>query len=282
MANNLPRRMGKNFFQNNLKNFITVLNREKPDIIAFQEIDYHSNRSHYIDQLETIARRSKYPFTTRAINWDKRYVPFPYWPPSAHFGKVLSGQAVISHYPLQSSQRIVLDKPANKPFYYRVFYLDRLIQIAKIRIGSAILVTLNVHLEAFEQKTRENQARKVLRVYRSYKDQFPVLLMGDFNSIPPKATQKGAFSDEPETDFSTDKTMEIFMQEKSLKAAMVSSPANFPETETFTFPSDNPSRKLDYIFYNHQKIVCLNAYVVNLDSSDHLPVVMEFAFKEKR
>jgi len=280
MANNLPIRMGKNYYNSSMKNFLSFLNREKPDFIGFQEIDYNSYRSYHINQLDSIATGSRYPFAASSINWDKRYVPFPYWPPAGHFRKVLSGQALVSNYSILSVKRIVLEKPKDKPFYYKAFYLDRLIQVIKIKVEHRTLVILNIHLEAFDQKTRENQARVVLKVYQSYKDQFPVLLIGDFNCVPPQAKKKIGFIDEPETDFSIDNTIDIFLREKSLKEAIVRGPEVNNETKNFTYPSIKPTRKLDYIFYNVNKITAIKSYVPNLDCSDHLPVIMEFSFKD--
>jgi endonuclease/exonuclease/phosphatase family metal-dependent hydrolase len=94
--------------------------------------------------------------------------------------------------------------------------------------------------------------------------------MGDFNTVPPNAPQKRNFQDEPETDFSIDKTIETFLKEKSLKAA---------ELVNLTFPTVKPTRKLDYIFYNHEKITLIEVSMPDIDSSDHLPLVMKFAFK---
>jgi endonuclease/exonuclease/phosphatase family metal-dependent hydrolase len=142
----------------------------------------------------------------------------------------------------------------------------------KIKVGSKNLIILNVHLEAFERETNENQAKKVLDIYRSYKDDYPVLLMGDFNSVPPGAEQKKDFPDESDLDFSLYKSITFFLEEKSLKAA---------ELITLTFPSDKPNRKLDYIFYNHDKIECAKTFVPEIDSSDHLPLVMQFRLRQK-
>ncbi len=64
--------------------------------MAFQEIDYGSARRYHVDQEERIASAFHYPYRARAVNWDKRYVAFPYWPPSAHFGKIISGQSVVN------------------------------------------------------------------------------------------------------------------------------------------------------------------------------------------
>ena len=114
---------------------------------------------------------------------------------------------------------------------------------------------------------REKQVKVVLKIYRSYKDDFPVLLVGDFNCVPPNASQKKNFADEPGVDYSNEKTIQCLLDEKSLKAA---------DLVTFTFPTDKPTRKLDYIFYNHNKIALIKTSVPQIDSSDHLPVVMEF------
>lgn len=271
MTNNQSvKRPEKVFFDKNKEAFLRLLDEVQPDFIGFQEIDFNSKRSHYVNQLRTIAGKSRYKYAAKAINWDKRYLPFPYWPPSMHFGRILSGQAVLSRWPILMAERIVLRKPENTPFYYNTFYLDRLIQVVKIKIGNRGLIILNVHLDAFERETRENQAQRLLNIYRSFKDEYPVLVLGDFNSIPPNAPQKKDFPDEPLADFQKERTIQIFLEEPGLKAA---------EITTFTFPADNPTRKLDYIFYNHDKIDFLKVFIPNIDSSDHLPVVMEFSLK---
>jgi endonuclease/exonuclease/phosphatase family metal-dependent hydrolase len=271
MTNNQPAaRPDKAFFDKNMETFLQLLEEIQPDVIGFQEIDFHSKRSHYVNQLKTIAEKAQYKYAAKAINWDKRYLPFPYWPPSLHFGRILSGQAVLSRWPILSTERIVLSKPKSKPFYYNAFYLYRLIQVVKIKIGSRNLVILNVHLDAFDRENRENQAKRLLDIYHSFKDDYPVLLLGDFNSIPPDAPQKKDFPDEPATDFRNDKTIQFFLEDPGLKAA---------EITTFTFPTNRPTRKLDYIFYNHDKIELIKVFVPGIASSDHLPTVMQFSLK---
>lgn len=271
MTNNQPvKRPDIAFFDKNMETFLQLLEETQPDVIGVQEIDFCSKRSHYINQLKTIAEKAVYPNAAKAINWDKRYIPFPYWPPSLHYGRILSGQAVLSRWPILSTERIVLPKPKSTPFFYNAFYLDRLIQGIKIKIGGRDLIILNVHLDAIERETRENQAKRLLNIYHSYKDDYPVLLMGDFNSIPPDAPQKKDFPDEPVTDFTNDRTIQFFLEDPGLKAA---------DINTFTFPTDSPTRQLDYIFYTHDKIQLIRVSVPNIDSADHLPMLMQFLFK---
>jgi len=271
MTNNRLVKPKKDFFHQNMEAVAKYINTNPPHIIAFQEIDYHSRRSFYVDQLETIATVCGYPYAARAVNWDKRYVPFPPGLPSYHFGPVLSGQAILSRFPITATERVVLPKPKSNPFFYNHFYLDRLAQIAKIEIDDQTIFIINVHLEAFNRKTRQAHARQVLELYRTYKDQSPVLIVGDFNAVPPDASRKKGFTDEPESDFTGDQTISLFLKEKSLKPALIG-------PNLFTFPSDKPTRKLDYIFYTHRSISLVNAKRIQIDSSDHLPLIMEFSF----
>ena len=125
MFNSRPVETEKILFEKNMARFLELVNRVKPDFIGFQEIDFNSRRSFYVNQLQTIAREGGYRYGAAAVNWDKRYVPFPYWPPSVHFGRMLSGQAVLSRFPVLSTERVVLEKPTSNPFYYNEFYLNR-------------------------------------------------------------------------------------------------------------------------------------------------------------
>lgn len=273
-----PDKAGLAFFQNNAAKFDALLKKVRPDFIGIQEIDFGSYRSYFINQLDHIAMHNGFSSAATSVNWDKKYVPFPYWPPSVHFRKILSGQAVLSRFPIGFNRRIVLPSIRNKPFYYRAFYLDRLVQMTQMNLNGHRLLIMNVHLEAYESETREQQAEMVLSLYCSVKDLYPVLLIGDFNCVPPGASKKYGFEDEPEMDFRGRDIITRFLQEGSLREAFLSSTYNISESDTFTFPAHAPSRKLDYIFYDHRKIKCIESEVLRIDSSDHLPLMMEFAF----
>ena len=279
LTNNQAVRAEAKLYEENGKKAHDLLQKLKPDIVGIQEIDFNSKRSYYTDQIDPI-RGETFGWAATAINWDKRYVPFPYWPISVHFGEMLSGQAILSRYPIIETQRWVLEKPAGRPFYYNAFYLDRLAQVAKVTIENRELIIINIHLEAFHMETRKNQAKEVLKIYQSYKD-LPVLLIGDFNSLPPQATIKSDFKDEPEANFNSDTTMLSFLETPGLTEACPFGDYKKDETATFTFPSDEPTRRLDYIFYNDKlKRVSWRVVKEAGSTSDHLPVVMEFQFKE--
>ena len=280
MLNKQPVRTEKELYDKNMQTFLNLISELKPDFIGLQEIDFNSKRSYYVDQLATITNQGKYSYAVRAINWDKNYVPYPRWPPSVHFGPILSGQAVLSKYTVESAERIVLQKPINRYFFYKAFYLDRLAQVVTILVNTKKLIIINAHLDALVKETREEQAKVILELYKSYKDDYPVLIIGDFNCAPPNATQLKNFPGAPNIDFTNETTIALLLKEESLKETLLHPSEIIEEKKTLTFPANFPNRKIDYIFYNSNKIESVSSYVPQLDSSDHLPVVMEFRFIE--
>ncbi|MBK6266376.1 endonuclease/exonuclease/phosphatase family protein [Marivirga sp. S37H4] len=271
MTNNLAVERTEDLFLKNLKRSRKILRKHQPDFIGFQEIDFGSDRSYDYHQLNRIANPLKYPMGAMAVNWDKSYVPFPYWPIEHHFGRMLSGQAVLSKAQVLSNELIVLDPPVNAPFYYKAFYLDRLIQIVKVEVQEKELIIMNVHLEAFDRETREQQAEYLLQVFEQYTKDYPVLLIGDFNSRPVYATD----IDEPE------KTTQLFMDQENIGEAISKEDYLSNESKYFTFDTADPYERLDYIFYNKDKIEKIEGDVLREagDISDHLPVWMSFRLK---
>lgn len=258
MTNNLPIAKSKSLFDGNLSKVKAILKPLNIDILAFQEIDYASARSFDINQQLEIAELG-YPFVAQAVNWDKRYLPFPYFPISMQFGHVYSGQSILSHFPVKSQKRLVLDAVADAPFYWTSFYLDRLAQVVEIQIKNRTVIVINVHLEAFDKSTRVKQTKKVLALYNSYKNEYPTLLVGDFNS-------------------------DIRFPDASI-APIINCPdigiAAFNKPYSNTFNSINPTERIDYIFYNKNFIEEIGSRVLTEmgDASDHLPLMIRFKLK---
>ncbi|MGK0412076.1 MAG: endonuclease/exonuclease/phosphatase family metal-dependent hydrolase [Polaribacter sp.] len=259
MTNNLPIAKSKDLFDKNLQKVLKETKRIRPDIISFQEIDYNASRSYHINQEEEIANLG-YPFRAKAINWDKRYLPFPYWPVSMHFGKVVSGQSIISKYPLKEQERIVLPRVADAPFYRDAFYLERLAQVVKVVLNGKDVVLINIHLEAFEKETRVQQFQEVVKIFNQYKDNYPTILLGDFNA---KARDENAV------------VQKIFAGKDIGNAAFdINNLGN-------TFDTKDPYERIDYIFYTKNSIEYISGKVLNdfEQASDHLPVFMKFKLK---
>lgn len=271
MTNNTAEPADQVFYDNNLKMATKVIKSIKPDIMGFQEIDFIAKRSFFQHQLDSIAFNAKYKRAYQSVNWDKRYVPFPYYPLSSHFGKILSGQAILTNHGLENEKTLVLEKPENNPFYYNAYYIDRLIQMVDCRINDSLTVkVMNVHLEAFDQETRVRQAGIVSEIFTEYADRMPVLLIGDFNSEP--------ISEPEEVSASIRQIMSL----KNIASAISMEEYYLNKSNFFTYDSRQPDKMIDYIFYNPGYIKKIDARVVSEmnESSDHLPVLMRFTFTD--
>ncbi len=256
MTNNKAVEKPKSLFDDNLKKVKGLFNSLDVDIIALQEIDYVSARSYRVNQQNELAKLG-YNYVAQAINWDETYVPFPYWPPSMHFGEMLSGQSIISKYPLENHERIVLERVKNSPFYRDALYLERLAQVVKTKIEDKTVVLINIHLEAFDKPTRVNQLNYVLDLFKKYAAEHPTILLGDFNS---EARDKDATI------------------QKLLSMPEVGNAAFDKNNISNTFNTKDPYKRIDYIFYTKNSIEYIDGKVLTEfgEASDHLPVYMEF------
>jgi endonuclease/exonuclease/phosphatase family metal-dependent hydrolase len=242
-------------YDRNQATAIAALAALEPDILALQEIDFDAYRSFNLNQQYAVSAALGLAYGAIAVNWDKRYVPFPYWPPQAHYKQVVSGQAVLSRYPIRRNERLVLERVPTNPFYYNALYLDRLAQVTEIDLSGQTLVVINVHLEAFDAPTRTRQTQVVRDLAEGYAKDYPVLLLGDFNS----SLNRPEEGDSP--------SIQLLLDSPLLAPAQ-------PAAEGFTFPSDRPQYALDYIFYTPATLEVVETGVVDAaaQASDHLPI----------
>lgn len=245
MTNNEPVVRSESLFTANMDQAVALLRAASPDVVGLQEVDFGAARSFYAQQLDTLATRLNYPTAAQAVNWDERYVPFPYGRPAVHFGRLLSGQALLSRFPIRQHVRRTLARPP-QIFVRDIFYLDRLAQVAVLDVGGHALGVINVHLEAFDTATRERQARTVNSIYdRLTREGLPVFLLGDFNSVLPVA--KGDLPPEDRRRFADDATMPTLLEGTNLASAAVQTDTS--QAALPTYPADAPTRRIDYVFY---------------------------------
>lgn len=268
MTNNLPVENAHELYLENMVRVIALFSKLDPDVLALQEVDYDSDRSHRQDQLAEMVTTLKYPTAYRSVNWDKTYVPFPYWPISRNFGQIVSGQAIVAKYPMTNAQTKVLEMPLTAPPLYNDFYIDRLVQLLDLNIGDRVVKIMNVHLEAFDQATRLRQAEKVKEIFESFED-VPVILMGDFNDSP-------IYSEHPQ------RTLDIIMSAKNIESAVSELAFSLDPKAFYTYSSGHPERMLDHIFYNKKFMTTVHVRVVKEAGqiSDHLPLIAKLVFKE--
>lgn len=280
MTNNLPVKRQKNLFDTNMNEFYSLMNSIKPDILALQEVDFNSDRSHSVNQYLEMGKSEYFNYGASVINWNMTYVPFPYTSFSTHFGTVLSGQAILSKYPILTNERMVLTKPVDASFIYNKFYLDRIAQFSTIDVGVELTV-INVHLEAFDDDTREVQAHELIKKIKTDFAGKPYILIGDFNTVPLYTPDKKYVSD-PDNNFVTEKTLKLLLDSLPIKATYSDGLALQNLDATYTFPSDKPIMKIDHIYYTPEFIEEISQITIqkNASLSDHLPLILKFRMKK--
>jgi len=265
--------------QNNLIQIAEHIKQVDADVVLLQEIDFDSDRTYNLDQAEFIAKNAGYKYYIRGISWSANYLPFPYWPPSEHWGQMLSGGAILSKLPVQSADITLLPKPDAQSFFYRQFYLFRYLMRCELSWQGQNLMILNTHLEAFDQKNREMQMKLVSQTISE--DSTAIQIFGgDFNSVPREAKLKHGYPDEPETDHRNDKTLEILLATTELKEA-AAAVAEVSIKDRLTFPASAPNRQLDHLFVSPQfEVLNFQVSLKTTLASDHLPIFGRFKLRE--
>lgn len=225
----------------NLKVASGLLKDIDADIICFQDIDFDSKRTNNINQVNEITKLG-YDYIHESVNLDKKYILTPFSKPT---GKVIAGQAVLSKYPIKHNERVLLTKNNEKPFYKRVFSMERIAQITKIVINGKEVIIINTHLDDANKKIRSKQTDEIINLYKKYSKDFPTILTGDFNSSITKE------------DAAIHKIFNV---------------------EGIGF---SKYRKIDHIFFSKNTIQIIDSKVLNeFDKvSNHIPILMRFTLR---
>lgn len=255
------------------------IRRLNPDIVALQEVDRGALRSHHIDQLVWLAESTSMPWSAWAPTWDVGWVPYPGRDPARQIGQVHSGQVLLSKWPLTHARRHALPQPESRPHIENLFYLNRCLLEVRVKTPhhSDSIQVFNAHLEAFANSNRELHAQITANLLRAAGSNS--VLLGDMNSVPPEASIRHGFEDEPETDMRHDQTIPILRSISSHHevAEARHAVAAAKEPVWHTFPAHAPNRRLDYIFFNQNwKCIASKVEHPHPPASDHLPIWADF------
>ena len=153
-----------------------------PDIFFVQEADLNSRRSFYVNELKFLQdnfTEDKYN-NTYACNFKAGVVPLPLYNMT---GKVEAGIASFSKYQVNKAQRVQLPIPFSWPV--SLFNLKRclLVNRSAIEGSDKELVTINLHLEAYDDgEGKANQLKMMMDIMQEeYNKGNYVIAGGDFN-----------------------------------------------------------------------------------------------------
>ena len=152
-----------------------------PDIIFFQETDRDSSRSRHIDEMAQLQSVLIEYNSSFANNFKVAFLPYPIPP----MGKVDSGIATFSRFPVTAAQRTQLPIPFSWPI--RMANLKRCVLESRVPVEGTDkeLVLFNLHLEAYdsgEGKVAQTKMLAGLLQAEAEKGNY-VIAGGDFNQI---------------------------------------------------------------------------------------------------
>jgi endonuclease/exonuclease/phosphatase family metal-dependent hydrolase len=159
---------------------IKTMKKQNPDFMLFQEIDTHSTRSHYVNQVNLVEHAFKNYDHVFANNFHSAYLAWPLYDPH---GSVQSGLLSMSKYHMQSAVR--KKYPVSSAFISKFTDLDRCFTVMHYPIkGGKELIVINSHMSAYDKggKMRKAQMKILSKVIEAeYKAGNYVIVGGDFN-----------------------------------------------------------------------------------------------------
>lgn len=259
-------------FERALAKIADVIRASNADLVLLQEVDFGATRSGGVDQVQLLAERAGLKYVAYAESWTANWVPFPYWPFADQFGRMRSGGAVLSRFPIERNEVRLLAKPAENPFWYNLFYPFRYLQTLDVRFGGDTLRVYNTHLEAFSRANRIEQAEQIAAAI-TVEDAPFTIFGGDLNAVPPESSLAKGYPDEPDTDHEGDVTIATMRSIDGLTPTVSGSTFTADEAAHFTFPAHAPNRRLDHLFVSKGlRVEAAGVLREAGDVSDHLPI----------
>jgi endonuclease/exonuclease/phosphatase family metal-dependent hydrolase len=153
------------------------------------------------------------------------------------------GVAILTRFPIRATDHRLYQntREAERRGFIR----------AEISVHGSVLNFVTTHLDYQNEDGRLFEAQQLLNALKDVKG--PLIVVGDFNEIPSgRAYQlmRYQFGDSWIESRGTD--------------------------EGFSYPTDKPSKRIDYIFFRSaERVRTRRSWIVNTEASDHVPVVAE-------
>ena len=219
-----------------------ALKKAEIDIAILNEADFAAAWSENLNQAEIIAKAGGFAYWTEQPNYDLLLPGF-----SLRFGN-----AILSRHPITIATREKL-KPLKS--LEALAYGNHDALRVEVNVGNSNIRIWALHLDVRDSGTRVTAANQILNQLDL---SIPTILAGDINSSPSTTSETTAYN--------------LFSEFNGL--------STFPTIDqaAFTFPTNEPNRTLDWIFYsNHFSL--LAGEVPTYNFSDHLPVMVELRLK---
>ena len=277
----------------NLEGLAAKIREVDPDIVLLQEVDVDSKRAAFVDQLQWLLDHTELDHGAYASQWRAS------WIPRHGLGKVDSGNAIMSRWPLADATRIALPLIGEQDFITQYFYLKRNILKARVEVpGWEPLWLLNVHTAAFAKDgTKARQIERFKQELDAIDRRGETFIAGgDLNTIPPGSERTHSFPDSKcEGEYEADDyreelgILQPFYDDYKAAIPLEAYQKDNAPYHTHTTDKDGFwNRKLDYLFTNasfvdgesltHQDEPSGGSDTMSV--SDHAPITVEFESSE--
>ena len=173
---------------------VDTLNVIDADIVLLQEVDLESKRSGYWNQIQYLLDNTNLNHGVYASTWKADFIP------TDGIGRINTGNAILSKYPLESAERIQLRLRTDQSSLVQYFYLRRNIlkaEIPELTIDQKRFFVVNIHATAFAtDDTKQQHVNKYLEVLSNIHSSGNVFISGgDLNAVPPDAVTDYCIND---------------------------------------------------------------------------------------
>ena len=233
------------------------------DILLLQEVDTDSNRSAYIDQVQWLLDHTSMNYGVYASMWEVQFVP------SDGLGRVNTGNAILSKWPLSEAERIQLSLRGDQDALTKAFYVRRNVLKAVVNYPGNPFWAVDIHASAFSNDdTKQKQFLEFKDVLDEVNSKGELFVAGgDLNELPPGATKNNYCEEDrcpdelPEDDegcdFSNETTWinplyDTYVPSVSLVDYQQNEQLYFTHASTHDINDERYqwNRKLDYLFTN--------------------------------
>ena len=155
------------------------------DILLLQEVDTDSKRSAYIDQVQWLLDHTSMNYGVYASMWEVQFVP------SDGLGRVNTGNAILSKWPLSEAERIQLSLRGDQDALTKAFYVRRNVLKAVVNYPGNPFWAVDIHASAFSNDdTKQKQFLEFKDVLDEINSKGEIFVAGgDLNELPPGATK---------------------------------------------------------------------------------------------
>ncbi len=233
------------------------------DILLLQEVDTDSKRSAYIDQVQWLLDHTSMNYGVYASMWEVQFVP------SDGLGRVNTGNAILSKWPLSEAERIQLSLRGDQDALTKAFYVRRNVLKAVVNYPGNPFWAVDIHASAFSNDdTKQKQFLEFKDVLDEINSKGELFVAGgDLNELPPGATKNNYCEEDrcpdelPEDDegcdFSNETTWinplyDTYVPSVSLVDYQQNEQLYFTHASTHDINDERYqwNRKLDYLFTN--------------------------------